>query len=267
MNWWRHVLFLEFRKILAYRFEFWGTFLGQTLVQLFIARALWQNIFESQNLAEMNGYSLEMMTLYYLIVPLGMRTISGENIGFLSREIYDGTFSRYLIYPLSFFQYKTITYLSYSFFYVIQLIFLFFIYKFFFSSTPFNFQDGVNLLLGSVLFLMAAFTYGMMSMGCELLALWVDNVWSLMVMMRFFTTFLGGGVIPLVFFPDWVKGLLVYTPFPYLISLPVRTVMGLTTSQEIITGGTSLVWWGLIIMTLVKLIWRKGQKNYSGVGI
>lgn len=266
MNWWRHVVSAELRKILAFRTDFWVTFLGQVLVQVLIARALWANIFESSGNEIMEGFTLEMMTLYYLIVPIGSRMLTGENIGFLSREIYDGTFNRYLIYPISFFQYKTLTYLTYSAFYGLQLILVYVLFHFLQLKIP-TISNIANLVLGIAFFMLASFAYAMLAMLVELISLWADNIWSLMVTTRFFCFFLGGAFVPLSFFPEWLKGLLDFTPFPYLVSLPVRTTMGIATTSEILRGFPILFLWGLAFLFGARLLWKKGSKSYSGVGI
>lgn len=266
MSWWRFVMASELRKILAYRTDFWITFLGQTLVQLLIASALWRNIFESSGQDLMEGYTLPMMILYYLIVPVGNRILQGENMGFLSREIYDGTLNRYLIYPISFFQYKTLSYLTYSLFYALQLLLIYVLYQgtlgdgFYFHQLP-------GILLGIALYVLAAFVYLNLSLLVELLALWADNIWSLNVTVRFFCYFLGGSLVPLAFFPGWLSQGLAWTPFPYLISVPVRTIMGLTTIQEIGTASVVLLLWSAVFRVSAILLWKKGQYRYSGVGI
>jgi ABC-2 type transport system permease protein len=267
MNWWRHVVAMELRKILAYRSDFWVTFLGQTFIQLLVARALWQSIYASQGVTEMKGYTLEMMNFYYLIVPIGMRILTGANIGFVAREIYDGTFTRYLLYPLSVFQYKALTYLTHSFFYATQLILIYTIYRVFISTAPFGFNDLANLGLGVLLFFIASMAYGMMAFLIELLALWADNIWSLAVMMKFFISFFGGAFIPLSFLPGWSLKIIAWTPFPYLVSLPARTVMGLSTSTELIQGSLILFVWILVFREFSKLLWKVGQHRYTGVGI
>jgi ABC-2 type transport system permease protein len=264
MNWWRFLLASELRKILVFRSDFWITFVGQTLVQILIARALWVTIFASQEASIMEGFTLPMMTLYYVIVPIGNRILTGQNMGFLSREIYDGTFSRYLLYPISFFQYKSLSYLAQSFFYSGQLLLVLFLYSFLDTGITLELPQ---VLLGLVLFLLAAVVYLMLSLSIELLALWVDNIWSLMVMCRFTVNFLGGALIPLAFLPDAFEGALQFTPFPYLVSFPVRTIMGLTSLQEILQGALILVVWIFFFLGVSKFIWRRGQHLYTGVGI
>lgn len=267
MKWWRYVAAMELRKILAYRSDFWITFLGQTFIQVIIAHSLWSSIFSSQHTSEMNGFTLDMMTLYYVLVAVGMKVISGENIGFLSREIYDGTFTRYLIYPLSFFQYKLTTYLTHSFFYSIQLILVYMLYRLFYMNTAIELHEIGPFIMGVGLFFLGAITFFMIATFIELLALWADNIWSLMVMLRFFASFLGGGFIPLSFFPPIVQELVKYTPFPYFISLPVRTIMGLSQSTELFLGSGVLILWTLFLYGCIQMLWKKGEKHYNGVGI
>lgn len=265
MNWWRFVVANELRKILAFRSDFWVTFLGQTLIQILIARALWQSIFSANGTEVMEGFTLPMMTLYYIIVPVGNKILTGENVGFLAREIYDGSFNRYLIYPLSFFQYKTLTYLTHSCFYALQLVLIYFLFNLF--------ADGVslelvrNLMSGVLIFLFASYVFCMIAMSVELISLWADNIWSLMVMMRFFVYFFGGSYMPLDFFPEWAQDFLHYTPFPYLVSLPIRTTMGLATVSEIQVGVLCLLAWAVIFHFIAKALWHRGEYRYNGVGI
>jgi ABC-2 type transport system permease protein len=265
MKWWRFVVAAEVRKILAFRSDFWITFLGQTLIQLLIARALWQSIFEASGKEVMEGFTLETMTLYYLIVPIGSKMLTGENIGFLSREIYDGTFNRYLIYPISFFQYKTLTYLTYSLFYGVQLFLIYVLYLLFTGSPTLS--DISHLSLGICFFLLASFAYLNLSIFVELISLWAENIWSLMVMTRFLSLFFGGGFVPLTFFPSLLQKLLYFTPFPYLVTLPIRVTMGIASQDEILNGGVTLFVWSLVFRGAATLLWNRGRYYYTGVGI
>ena len=265
MKWWPHVVAMELRKILAYRSDFWVTFVGQVVITLLIARALWGAIFEASGKNVMEGFTLPMMTLYFLIVPIGNKMIMGENLGFISREIYDGSFTRYLIYPISFFQYKTLTYLTHSVFFGVQLLLVYTIYQLWSGTfTALNIQ---NLLLGFCLYLCASLVYALMSMMVELISLWADNIWSLMVMLRFIAYFLGGSFVPVDFFPASFQEIIHLTPFPYLISLPAKTVMGLTTSQDILTGLAFMGFWAGAFASGAYLLWKQGEKKYTGVGI
>lgn len=265
MNWWRHVVSAEIRKILAFRTDFWVTFIGQTVIQILIARALWQSIFESSGNEMMEGFTLKTMTLYYLLVPIGSKMLTGENVGFLSREIYDGTFNRYLLFPLSFFHYKTLTYLTYSAFYGLQFMLVFISY--YLLNGGIGADHSINLLMGIIMFMIASFAYLNISLFVELISLWADNIWTLMVMVRFFVFFFGGAYVPLAFFPESMQKILEFTPFPYLISLPIKSAMGIATQPELLNGSFFLIVWAVFFRMAAKALWMKGQYRYNGVGI
>jgi len=266
MKWWTSVVSMELRKILAYRLDFWVTFLGQIIVQVTIAHALWSELFQYQKVDTLQGFKLSELTLYYLCVNVGMKILGGQNVGFLATEIYDGSFSRYLIYPLSFFQYKTLTFITHSLFYTVQLFVLVNLFNLFFAPEFLNVASILNLLLGMVLFLFSALAYLSFAMFIEMIALWADNIWSLMVMLRFFATFMGGGLIPLSFFPHWAQLFLAWTPFPYFIELPAKTILGKTSALEIINGLGIILIWIIFGQPMVKILWNRGQKAYTGVG-
>ena len=50
----------------------------------------------------MAGYTFGALMLYYLMVPLVERVVNGQEMGFMSGEIYDGGLTRYLLYPVSY---------------------------------------------------------------------------------------------------------------------------------------------------------------------
>jgi ABC-2 type transport system permease protein len=106
-----------------------------------------------------------------------------------------------------------------------------------------------------------------MALFIELISIWADNIWSLMVMARFLCFFFGGAYIPLTFFPEILQTIITFTPFPYLVSLPINAMMGRLSLQEMIYGVIVLLVWSLIFNWLAKRLWGKGQYHYSGVGI
>jgi uncharacterized protein YyaL (SSP411 family) len=83
---------MELRKIITYRADFWVNFIGQTIFSIIISYYLWQAIFASQGATSMNGFSLDKIIFYYLMVPIISRIQQGEMIGSISREIYDGAY-------------------------------------------------------------------------------------------------------------------------------------------------------------------------------
>ncbi len=266
MSWRRRVIATELRKILAYRADFWVNFLGQTLIQLFIARALWQTIFRARGVDEMGGLTLGEMTLYYLLAPLTLKVLTGENIGFLSREIYDGGLNRYLVWPLNALRFKSLTYMTYALFYLLQLFFLSSLGRLLLGMGP-TVADALNLVLGGAVLILAAYLYFLLLSLCELVAFWADNTWSIGVMLRFIASFLGGGYLPLAFFPEFLQSVLAWLPFRSMITLPIMIFMGKAQFFDITEGlGILLLW--LPLLSLAQLwLWRRGNLRYTGIGM
>ncbi|MBD2344997.1 ABC transporter permease [Anabaena subtropica] len=86
----------------------------------------------------------------------------------------------------------------------------------------------------------------------------IENFWFL------FYLFLSGLIAPLDVFPEQVKAIVLFTPFPYLIDFPVSLLVGL--SVDVGRGFFSLLAWILIFLGLNRLLWRAGLKRYSGMG-
>jgi ABC-2 type transport system permease protein len=263
VNWRLSVFTLEWRKILAYRSDFWITFLGQVFVQLFVARAFWQVFFDTKNVTELEGYTLDDLVLYYLVATVGGKVMMSESMGFFSREIYDGSFSKYLLFPLSVFQYKAVTFMASSLYYAFLLVVLYVIYLTLFGASG----NVAGLCAGVALFLIAGVVYMQIAMLVELGALWVDNVWTIMVMLKIVVSLISGQRLPLAFFPPWAIDVLKWTPFPYLISLPTQVVMGRGQLEEIARGLLVCAVWSLLLYGLIGVVWKRGQKRYTGVGI
>lgn len=267
MSWPARVVSTELRKIIAYRSDFWVNFLGQTLIQLFIARALWQSIFESNGTGVIGGFTLGQMTLYYLLAPLTMKILMGENIGFLSREIYDGGLNRYLVWPLPPLGYKLLTYLTYSTFYIAQLGLLYTLGRFLLDERPYELSEFLRLVLGMGYLFVAAAGYFCMMCLCELVAFWADNTWTLGVMLRFVAAFLGGAFLPLTFFPEAIRDVIQYLPFAAFVSGPVNLILGRSTPLEAMQSFLVMLVWLPILGLSVRALWKRGNLQYTGVGM
>lgn len=266
-SWFFQVFLMELRKLISYRADFWVNFFGQTFFSLTIAYYLWSSIFSYLDTKEMNGLTLNGIIFYYLIVPLIFRIQQGQGIGFISREIYDGSLTKYLLYPINIFKYKFASYFANSTFYILQMFLMLGIFSYFFD------QENIysfNLLYFSLFILsiiIAATTYFFIFSICEFLAFWFDNIWSLGVILRFITSFLGGGLIPLTFFPKWSQEVLEWTPFPYLIDLPMQLLLQNISVELFFEKIAISILWTIFFAGISYITWKKGNFVYSGVGI
>lgn len=267
MRWPLKVFAMELRRILAYRSDFWINFVGQTFFSIIIAYFLWKSIFDVTGKQELNGFTMDKMIIYYLLAPLVFRIQQGETIGAISREIYEGSLNKFLLYPVNFFLFKIVTHFAASSFYLIQIFLIILAQQIFFPSA-----QGLSITLATPFYFCAAMlvtgiVYFFLNSLAELIAFWAEYIWSLGVILRFAVSFLGGALIPLAFFPTWALETLKYTPFPYMISFPLDILFGNVTLETFAQNVFILLSWGLLFLGLSQWLWHVGKKKYSGVGI
>ncbi|MBT9311790.1 ABC transporter permease [Leptothoe kymatousa] len=97
-----------------------------------------------------------------------------------------------------------------------------------------------------------------------MVAFWVERATAIEQFSFLLYTFFSGMVAPLTLFPEAVRTIVFWTPFPYLIYVPASLLVGLPIKigQSI---GVTLIWC-LIFWLLNRLFWRLGLKHYGGMG-
>lgn len=97
-----------------------------------------------------------------------------------------------------------------------------------------------------------------------LFAFWTERASALESFWFLFFLFFSGMIAPLNVFPETVRKIVLFTPFPYLIDFPTSLLVGLPV--DVTRGFLSMVGWILIFLGANRLLWRAGLKRYSGMG-
>lgn len=87
----------------------------------------------------------------------------------------------------------------------------------------------------------------------------IESLWFLLYL------FLSGLIAPLEMFPERVREVLLWTPFPYLVHFPAALLIGLK-DVNAIQGFLVMFGWGGFFFVWNRWLWRKGLKQYSGMG-
>jgi ABC-2 type transport system permease protein len=95
-------------------------------------------------------------------------------------------------------------------------------------------------------------------------AFWTERATSLQELSFLTYLFLGGVVAPIELFPPAVKQFVQWLPYPYLINFPANVLTGLPT--DIPRGILMLYGWIGVFWVVNRWLWRKGLKQYSGMG-
>ncbi|MDC3379263.1 ABC-2 family transporter protein [Planctomycetota bacterium] len=260
------VLLTEARRGMSYRADFWITLAGGLVSGLVIPYFLWSAVFAETGAEEIGGYTFRSMIVYYVLVVLiakVVRGVEGFSAGAISQEIYDGSLNRYLVYPTSYLPFKYAQHLGGTLPAVLQLLVLGGVCAF-----AIGLPIGALELALTLASLMAAhLLWFLLVYPLHAVAFWADNVWSLVVLLRFGSALFGGAMIPLALFPGPVQDALRWTPFPHLFYGPVNTLLGKTSPQECVIGIAVVLAWCAVTLVLGSMVWRRGLRSYSGVGI
>ncbi len=97
-----------------------------------------------------------------------------------------------------------------------------------------------------------------------LFAFWTERASAIEQFWFLFFLFLSGMIAPLEVFPPVVRTVALWTPFPYLVHFPAAILIGLPV--DIVRGILVMLGWGLLFFIWNRWLWRKGLKQYSGMG-
>lgn len=263
-----HVFSLQARRLLSYRAEFWINTAAGFGFQFLAIYCLWDAMFRESGGDLVGGYTFDQMLLYYIVAILLGKLVRGrERESDLATEIYDGGYTRYVIYPVPFFGYKYAQHLGGLVPALLQVALFGAVAGLVIDTKALATISSLSIGGSLVAVLLANLLHFLIKAPVQGVAFWADNVWSLDVMMRFIINLLGGALLPLDLYPEWAQQILRWLPFQYLTFFPVKVLLGQVSSAEFLLGISIATGWCVLFSGLVRLIWKRGNLQYTGVGI
>lgn len=117
--------------------------------------------------------------------------------------------------------------------------------------------NALNLLLLFTMSILNLIFINLLMVIEGLLTFVLIESWALIYATDKALLILSGAIIPLSFYPPWLSNLLLYTPFPYLYSFPIRLMLGDISYMEIVSSILNISIWILIILLTLKLTYNK----------
>ncbi|HTQ10289.1 MAG TPA: ABC-2 family transporter protein [Fimbriimonadaceae bacterium] len=212
------------------------------------------------------GFTTSNFVLYYLCMLLLGSFITSHIMWDLAMEIKEGQFSSMLVRPVSFYQLTFLRNLSWR---VIRtlLFFPFFIvllwlYRGYLGGAHvyLGLPFWISLILGN---LVSFTTVMMMSM----IALFTQEAMSIFELYYVPMLFLSGQLFPVAVLPNWARLLGELFPFYYTTGAPTEIMIGRVSGLAAWQTVGAQVVWVFIAYAVSKLLWAKGLKYYTGVGM
>jgi ABC-2 type transport system permease protein len=230
--------------------------------------ALFSCIYKYNNTDIIKGYAFNQMVWYFGVVTLINQFTWGFTHFIMSEKILSGELTINLVKPISVFKFELgnamalrITGITCEFI-PCMVIYSIFCYPSF--LTVVSFLQFLSFCVGSfMLYYLIRFVFG-------LLAFFFKKTGSLNVFLMFFIEFLGGGLIPIEFFPKWLLTIINYLPFKYMFYWPIQFFLQTDAAKQDFQYIKILLtqcMWIAVFLIIVKLAWSKAVKHYCGVGV
>jgi ABC-2 type transport system permease protein len=121
-----------------------------------------------------------------------------------------------------------------------------------------------DVLMTMVLLLMAFALRFIMQYTFAMFAFWTERASAIESFWFLFYLFLSGLIAPLDTFPEVVREVVIWLPFPYLIYFPASLLVGLPVNLPRVF--LTMLIWGSVFWVLNRWLWRQGLRQYSGMG-
>ncbi|MBI2518939.1 MAG: ABC-2 family transporter protein [Bdellovibrio sp.] len=264
---WSQTIRIWWGQYTAYRINFFLQVIGPVLVFFFVKYSLWREIYKgignsADNPVMIGGFTLDSMLQYHgWILVFSMLTQGNANFD-LSTDIRLGKISTYLIYPFNFWEYQTAGFFAFQ---TLEWPVAFFTASILAACNVIYFPTAAALVGVLMLAMFISILQFTLQFLAGLVAFWLEETWVLRVLLNIITTFLSGAVIPLDLFPQTLKSILAYSPFPYMVYYPVKVAMGLHPLEPKVFIILSA--WALVFCTFNVMVWRRGLRLYTGAGM
>lgn len=240
----------------AYRFDHLMNILS-TCLQIFIFWGIYRALYGGNT--QVDGITLSMVATNF-VLSMGLNAVFSTNDYFFPDKINDGSIATELLRPISVPGRMIAENAGNA---VFNLVFRF---------TPALvitvFTIGISAPVGVGMFLLflvsALLGYGVLwtiSFTVQMAAFWFVNVWSITTIKNVFVNVLSGLMIPLWFMPEWMEGVLKFTPFSSIYFTPVQIYLGQLSYREIALKCAVQAVWIVLIYLIGDFLWKKGQKK------
>ncbi|MBW1975779.1 MAG: ABC-2 family transporter protein [Deltaproteobacteria bacterium] len=210
-------------------------------------------------------YDSREFVRYYLALLLVRQLITVWVVWDLDREIRLGELSYKLLKPLNPIHYHVAFNLADKIFRLFTLAPAVFCVSFVIPGLRFD-MSPLHIFCFT-LSLIFAWGIRFLSQYCiGLLSFWITQ--SLAINEAFYAglLMLGGVIAPLDLFPHKLALIVRYTPFRYMLSLPVEILLGNVPANKLLFQLLTQFLWLVVFFFSYRLLWKRGLVRYSAVG-
>ncbi|MFQ5559595.1 MAG: ABC transporter permease [Nitrospinota bacterium] len=246
---------MSIQKQLTYRFDYFVGILNAFLY-VFIFTSVWSSLYANAGGAVYQGFSITGIITYAVFAMVIRVSFSMDDTAVPSK-VRDGSVAIDLIRPISFFYMQLAQSLGHSIFHIFarSLPVLFVSMLFFDVTIPLT----ANLFLFPLMAILGYLILFMVNYVIGLLAFWFIEIFPFLLFKYGLITLFSGGIVPVDFFPDFVKPALSLLPFQYILYTPTVALTGHVTGTPLYNLLMGQIIWVFLLALLSKVMWNLGR--------
>ena len=244
----------------------WEAVLSSFMLMLYavIAIIVWIAIYSFTGVKSINGVDLTSTIIYFAIISALMPFLSWSSmVNKLSGDIRDGSIGSSLIRPMPYYFKLFFEDISSSVFNLVVSVAVILLVVTLGRLTPSAYVSAMFVFYFIIGFLIAE----LLGFIIGSLALYLTDIYGIMVSVNWMITIIGGGMIPLVFFPAFIEKVLLLTPFPFLAFVPAATLSGVIGIGEALSLAAIGLAWLAVLAAIAYVMWIKLKTRVNAVGI
>jgi ABC-2 type transport system permease protein len=236
-------------------------------MELVVGAVIFTSVYAYGNFNSIHGYSLAQIIWYIGGMQIVGTIIWNFTAGRLSNQILDGSLSIHLLKPSSLFKFELANAIALR---AVGILFEFvpilIVQTFLFFPSFMTLKSSLKFILCAVL---SFFLFFLLNYLTGMAAFFMKNNSSVIALKSALTAFVGGTIIPIEFFPEWLQRISVFLPFRYLYYEPLQFFLNREAAQSLSYFGQAigmqLLWIALLFLT-IKITWPHVIKRYCAAG-
>jgi len=213
------------------------------------------------------GFTRGEMITYYLVIAFAWYVIGGRINFQIARAIKDGSLAHQLLKPYAALAPQVLGEQCWKLINLVLALPLYLVLVIYFRhdlhlalSAPRVALAAISTLAGAAIFIELEIILGVV-------AFWTTNTGNLFEIYDLLLILASGELVPLSLFPNWLLGPLNLLPFRYTFSFPVEVFLGKLDPGQTALGLLGQGGWLVGLGALARVLWARGLRRYSAVGM
>ena len=252
-----YVYKVQILKSLAYKFDVYGNIIMQTIIMIATA-FFWKALFK--NAESMGGVSVDTM-LTYTVISSMISVVLITNVEWrITESVQTGAIAIDLMRPVNIFEVFFAENLGSVTALFFQNLLPIFIIGSLFIKLPAP-RSAPQFMLFLISLVLAFFINWYLSVIFGMFSFKVIEMSALIQVKKHLVRLLSGSMIPLWFFPNWLRSVLEILPFPYIYQLPLSIYVGHYTSESLVRGLLIQILWVMALFIIETRLEKQAIKH------